>query len=100
VKRAVDWTDRARNELLEIAAYIAQDNPNAAERVTDWILETAAKLGDFATGRAGRILGTREKIVSNYPYIIVYRIVVRGDDTETVAIMRVIHTARGWPAEI
>ncbi len=100
MKRAVDWTDRARDELLAIAAYIARDNPNAADRVTDWILDTAAKLGDFATGRGGRVFGTREKIVSNYPYIIVYRIVVRGDDTEFVAIMRVIHTAREWPTEI
>ena len=44
-------------------------------------------------GRAGRVNGTRELVVSRTPYVVVYRI--RGQE---VCIVRVLHTAQRWPA--
>ena len=46
-------------------------------------------------GRAGRVLGTRELVVGDPPYIIAYR--VRDQDLE---ILRVLHTSRAWPEEL
>jgi len=42
-------------------------------------------------GRAGRVDGTRELIISNTPYI-VYRVV-----ENQIRILPVIHTSRQWP---
>ena len=49
-------------------------------------------------GRPGRVTGSYEKLVTGLPYILVYAI-AQGSGEETVAIIRVIHTAREWSAE-
>jgi toxin ParE1/3/4 len=77
-------------------AYIAAENPAAARRVADGIAATAAALGDMPTGRAGRVAGTYEKVVTRLPYIIAYTIGERAG-RETVSILRVIHGTRDWP---
>jgi len=43
-------------------------------------------------GRAGRVPGTKELLVSGLPYIIPYRV-----KDETVQILRVYHTSRKRP---
>ena len=45
-----------------------------------------------ASGRPGRIDGTRELVITGTPYILPYR--VRHDAIEILA---VIHTSRQWP---
>ena len=50
------------------------------------------------TGRPGRVTGTYEKLVTGLPYILAYVIAGTGEQEE-VAIVRVIHTSRDWPAE-
>ncbi|MGO9519163.1 MAG: type II toxin-antitoxin system RelE/ParE family toxin [Candidatus Korobacteraceae bacterium] len=78
------------------AGYIAGDNPRAAERIVDDIFAATDRLASFpAMGRPGRVLGTRELVVSNTPYIVAYR--VRG---HVVEIIRVLHGARRWPEEV
>ena len=44
-------------------------------------------------GRAGRVPGTRELVITDTPYIIPYRVV-----EDTVQILRVLHGKRKWPA--
>ena len=55
-------------------------------------------LGEMPTGRPGRVTGTYEKLVTGLPYILAYVIAGTGKGEE-VAIVRVIHTSRDWPAE-
>ncbi len=43
-------------------------------------------------GKQGSLEGTRERLMSRYPYRIVYRIA--GDD---IIILRVMHTKQQWP---
>ena len=43
-------------------------------------------------GRAGRVRGTRELVISGSPFVVIYR--VRFDQ---VQILRVLHHARKWP---
>ncbi|WP_085032584.1 type II toxin-antitoxin system RelE/ParE family toxin [Ensifer aridi] len=96
--RPVVWSVEANQDTLEILRYIAEDNPLAAERVVDAIEDAGNKLGDFATGRPGRVTGTYEKSLTRHPYILAYEL-RQIAERECVVILRVIHTARDWPVE-
>ncbi len=91
VKR-IRWTLRALRRLDEIGAYIEQDNPDAAARVVARIVTAVDMLSELpATGRAGRIKGTREVVLADIPYIIPYRV---GRDIEIITVM---HAHQKWP---
>ncbi|MBE0455385.1 MAG: type II toxin-antitoxin system RelE/ParE family toxin [Roseovarius sp.] len=98
MSRPVRWSTDALTDLADQVAYIAAENPSAARRMADAIDKSALALGDMPTGRTGRVTGTYEKSVTGLPYILAYAITQAGGE-ETVAIVRVIHTARNWPAE-
>ena len=79
--------------------HIADENPDAAERVAARIDHAGAALANFATGRPGRVTGTYERVLHDLPYIVAYEIIAHPEGGETVAILHVIHGARDWPAE-
>lgn len=91
------WTRLADRDLDEIAAYIGQDNPAAAARVVLELIDQVEALlpKHPGIGRPGRVLGTRELIITRLPYIVPYR--VRDRDIE---ILRVLHTSRRWPEDL
>jgi toxin ParE1/3/4 len=97
VTRPVQWSRTALDDLKSQVSYIAADNPDAARRVAARIRATGAALGERPIGRAGRVGGTYEKSVTDLPYIIAYAITISAGQ-EVVSILRVIHTARNWPA--
>nr|WP_312884402.1 type II toxin-antitoxin system RelE/ParE family toxin [Rhizobium laguerreae] len=77
---------------------MAKDNPMRPKGSWTPSRDAGKKLGEFATGRPGRITGTYEKSLTRLPYIISYELrSIAG--RESVVILRVIHTARDWPAE-
>ena len=89
----VRWLKRALKNLDQEAEYIARDNPQAAARIVERIATGVDRLTTHpASGRPGRVPGTRELVVTATPYIVPYR--VRSD---TVEILRVFHAARKWP---
>lgn len=91
----VRWLRRALKNLDEEAAYIARDDPRAAARLVERIVASVERLADYpASGRPGRVPGTRELLVTDTPYLVPYR--VRG---ETVEILRVFHGVRKRPGE-
>ncbi|MEI8389816.1 MAG: type II toxin-antitoxin system RelE/ParE family toxin [bacterium] len=80
----------ANQDLDEIESYIFKDNPAAA---VDVILRILDKIQNVirlnpSIGRKGRILGSREFVMPDLPYIIPYR--VKDDVLEVI---RVIHTS-------
>ena len=90
----IKWLRTALANLNAEAEYIAQDDPAAASRVVNLIVEAVKRLREFpASGRPGRVPGTRELVIPGTPYIVPYR--VRGDSVE---ILRVFHAARRWPS--
>lgn len=91
------WTKLAEGDLDDIAAYIGQDSPAAAARVIlELIDRTESSLINYpAIGRPGRVIGTRELVIGQLPYIIPYR--VRDD---VVEVLRVLHTSRRWPGDL
>jgi len=87
----VAWGRAAIADIDALFLFVAADNPAAAERESNRILEAAEALGTHAAmGRPGRVAGTRELIVP--PYIVAYR--VKG---ENVQVLRVLHSAHQWP---
>lgn len=58
----VEWKLAARLDLIEIIDYIAQENPQAAEKMKRLLDDTAERLGEMPyINRRGRVAGTRGK---------------------------------------
>lgn len=89
----VKWLRTALANLNAEAEYIAQDNPEAAARIVTVIQRAVENLKHFpAMGRPGRVMGTRELVITGTPYVVPYR--VRNNAVE---VLRVFHGARRWP---
>ena len=89
------WSPRAIEHLAHLRAYIARDNPKAANRIASALLEAVERLAEPpGLGRPGRVAGTRELVVPGTPYLIPYRL--RGDRLEVIA---VFHGRQKWPKQ-
>ena len=92
----VRWLRRALENLEEEFAYIAREDPAAAERLVERIAASVQRLENHpALGRPGRLPNTRELVIAGTPYIVPYR--VRG---QAVEILRVFHGTRKWPRDL
>lgn len=75
-------------------AYVAADNPTAAQTLKNNIEEKVAVLAEHPKlYRPGRIKGTRE-LVAHPNYIVLYRIV-----GTVIEVLRVKHAAKCWPSD-
>ena len=89
----VVWAPRAIAHLTQLRAFIAHENPGAADRMATALLSAVDRLADVPNiGRPGRVPGSRELVVSGSPYVIPYR--VRGERLEIIA---VFHGRQRWP---
>jgi len=89
----VVWSRRTLRHLVSLRNFIAKDSEQNAALVAERILHAIDVLQTQpATGRPGRVLGTRELVVPNTPYIIPYR--VSRDRLELIA---VFHGRQKWP---
>jgi toxin ParE1/3/4 len=90
----VRWTTPAANDLTNMCDYTEERFGAAqARHAAVAIYEAADLLKDMPhRGRSGRKLGTRELIVSKFPFIVVYRV-----GTEAVEIVRIVHGSQQWP---
>ena len=69
------WSPLARARLREIHAYVALDNPGAAERLSIRIVAVIEALKTHPhLGRAGSELEIRELVIGGTPYIVLYRV--------------------------
>lgn len=92
----VAWTDPALADLHEIVAYISRDDPAAAQRVGNAIIDHVETLGSFpfigpAYPRGSRSR-QREIVCGNYR--IFYRV---SEQQKLVEILTIWHGARGTP---
>jgi addiction module RelE/StbE family toxin len=83
----------ARSDLDNIFDWISQDSPSNAAAVIERILDAMdnAIVLFPSMGRKGQVVGTREWMVQNSPYLIIYEI---DEESEVVLILSVIHGAR------
>ncbi|MCJ2093410.1 type II toxin-antitoxin system RelE/ParE family toxin [Methylobacterium sp. J-072] len=87
------FTRRSLRDLDHVRWYISESDQAAANRVIARIRGAIESLKLHPhLGRAGRLAGTRELVVSRTPYVVPYR--VAGDVIEILAVM---HGARTWP---
>ena len=84
------WTEEALFDLHVITDYLSQRSVAASERVAYSIAASVEALTDFPRiGRIGTRPDTRELLLTDYPYLVVYRI---RDDV--IGIVRVFHMAQ------
>jgi addiction module RelE/StbE family toxin len=89
----LEFARRCFRRLEDIKERIAADNPAAASRMIERIRDAVSRLARFpASGRPGRVAGTRELVIAGTPYIVPYR--VTGD---AVQIITILHGAQRWP---
>lgn len=92
----VSWLGEALLDLDEIEACVAKDHSAVATEVVLKIIRAVSLLGKQpGIGRAGRVPGTKELVVSGLPYIVPYRV-----KNEVVQVLRVYHTSRKWPKRL
>jgi toxin ParE1/3/4 len=81
--------------MRDIRAFIARDNPGAADRIAARIRGVRTNLSQFPMlGPAIEPEGTRELAVTGTSYVVLDRVT-----PELVEILRVMHGARLWPPE-
>lgn len=92
-KPRLEWRPQARADLVEIVAYIADENPDAAQELKDEIEAKADKLPEHPRlyKPSVRVKALRELVVRSN-YIVLYR-----ESVELVEIVNVIHARRQWP---
>ena len=84
------WRRKALAKLAEVKQYIEQENPTAAREVASRLMNVVKTLSDFPDmAPAGREEGTRELVVSNLPYVFVYRV-----EVDRILILMLFHTSQ------
>lgn len=90
----VKWWKKARADLLDIVSAIQTESPLAATAFLDKIDRKVGCLAQFARiGRHGRVATTHELVITGTPYIVIYKVF-----SDWVAVTRVLHGKRRWPA--
>jgi len=92
----VVWSRRAVQHLVSLRKFIAKDSEQNAAVVARRILESIDLLQLHPEmGTPGRVLGTRELVIPDTPFIVPYR--VRRDRLELIA---VFHGHQKWPSKL
>ena len=94
MKRDIVRSELALADFENLFEYIAADSLKNARLVADRIEHNVDLLSTTPFGRAGRVTGTYEASVSKVPFIVVYEL----PNDHTLAIRRIVHTSRNWPA--
>ena len=91
----IEWAESAETDLLEILAYFASiEEKETGQRIVDRLFTATGRLENFPlSGKVGSVPDTREIVLAELPYILVYTI--QGD---IVQIVNVVHTAREYPS--
>ena len=88
----IEFTTLAQNDLKSIQKYICEDNFEAAQSVVKHIIESIEVLKDAPSiGRAGRVIRTKELVITKYPYIVPYQV-----KQNIVYTLRILHTSKKW----
>jgi addiction module RelE/StbE family toxin len=90
----IKWTAQATQQLDQAHDYIALSNSKEVPaQITMQIVTRAQQLAAFPmSGRAGRVPGTRELVISNTPFIAAYAI-----EKVDIVVLTIYHGAQRWP---
>lgn len=91
--KPVIWLHEATEDLKIIGSYVAQESPQASYQILTKIKAATDNLSfNPEIGRAGRVSGTRELVITGVPYIVPYVVT-----EQNIQILAVMHTSRKWP---
>lgn len=90
----VIWTKKALIALDSIYKYISEDNEVLARKIITQVVNTVeTTVKNFPRiGRAGNVFGTREYVISEYPYVVVYTV-----KNNCLQVLKIIHTSMQYP---
>jgi len=89
-------TASAAADIESIVDFLSETDPPLAKKVFAEIRAAAGRLARFPhIGRPGRVMGTRELTVPDYPYVLVYTAA-----PPAVTIVAVFHAARDIAGEM
>jgi toxin ParE1/3/4 len=98
MSRHISISGPARNDMLELANYLAHDSVDVSDRFLDRVWETAVWLrtspgaGTMLRSRVPRLAGLRRWPVDGFPnHLIIYR----ASDA-AIIVERVFHGASNW----
>jgi len=86
------WRATARDDLLQIIRYIANEDPKAARQLKERLESAVLPLAEHPyLYRFGRVPGTRE-LIAHPNYILVYRVAA-----DAVEVVNVLHARQQYP---
>jgi toxin ParE1/3/4 len=86
------FTRQAKDDLENIADHIHRENPEAALRVRDSIIDSLRTLVLFPRiGRRQKVAGVRKILTRRYRYLVYYTV---DDAAEEIVILTIQHPAR------
>ena len=89
----IRWEEEALMDLTALREYIQKDNPYAARKTGQRIIECVELLiYQPFLGAPGRIHKTRELVVSKTSYTIIYHAAL-----DVISILRIFHQSQQWP---
>ena len=90
------WSPAAKYDLKDLASFVAEDSPPAANRFVRSIFQAIERLADFP--ESGRVVPEFDDPLLREVIRIPCRIVYRVDNSKrTIEIVRIWHTSRGTP---
>lgn len=87
----IRWTKPFTQNLESARLYIAAEDPKAALVVLMGTIDTLARFPEAGKG-SNQVIGTRQILVPNTPFLISYRI-----KNNTVELLALWHHAQKWP---
>ncbi|KRA41701.1 type II toxin-antitoxin system RelE/ParE family toxin [Devosia sp. Root635] len=89
----LEWSEAADADRWDLFSFVELDSPRTAAMLDNRLVAGALRLTEFPySGRIGRVVDTRELVVTGTPYIAIY---ITAPDA--VVILRVLHAAQAWP---
>ena len=90
----VIWTKKSQIALDSIYKYISEDNEILAKKIIAYIFNTVENtVKNFPhIGRTGNVFRTREYVLSEYPYVVVYTV-----KNNILHVLKIIHTSMKYP---
>ena len=94
-KLNIFWSPEAVEDLNQALAFAVSEGVDQAPRLVAKLEGVLKVLVAFpASGRPGQISGTREHLISDLPFLIIYRV-----HDENFEVVRFYHSARQWPVK-
>jgi toxin ParE1/3/4 len=90
----VIWTKKSLDAMDAIYEYVSNDNQILAKKIIARIFATVEiTINNFPhIGRTGSNFRTREYVMSEYPYVIIYSV-----KNSCLHILKIIHTSMKYP---